>query len=95
MVKFVLGEKKELIRKELLAAKTFSFCFDSTYETAEMFSLVVRIVSASSNITHRLVRVEFLRKSLSGDDMAKLLLQSIDIANNIVNIRWGTRWSVK
>ena len=76
---------------ELKRAKSFSFTFDGTTETAEMEGVVVRFVSSNNNITSRLLSIKFLAQNMTGLEIARLLLLVLDIQGNMSKIRWGTR----
>jgi len=76
---------------ELKGSQSFSFTFDGTMETAEMEGVVVRFVSSNNNITHRLLSIKFLAQSMTGVEIARLLLLVLNIQGNMSKIRWGTR----
>lgn len=66
--------------KGLLAqAPAFSIAFDTTAEIAELFALVVRVVSSSFIIEHRCFSFRMLAKALSGNETCALLIQLLAV----------------
>ena len=77
MVPFVLGEERQRIRAEL-QGKYLSVVFDGTTRLGEVLAVVVRFMSEWS-IEQRLVRLEFLLKSVTGEELARELISILSV----------------
>ena len=69
LVPFVLQEERSRLRAEI-EHKYLSVIFDGTTHLGEVLAVVVRFIS-DWTIQQRLVRLKFLKKSMSGEELAR------------------------
>ena len=72
LVPFILDEERARIKKEI-EGKFVSVIFDGTSRLGEVLAVVLRFF-AESTIQQRLVRLELLTKSMSGEKVARELI---------------------
>ncbi len=77
LIPFILKEEQAYVRQEI-ADKPVSVIFDGTSRLGEVMVMVLRFVS-DWKIVQRLVRVEFLAKSMSGEEVAHELVNVLPI----------------
>ena len=77
LVPFILKEEQACIRQEI-ADKPVSVIFDGTSRLGEVMVVVLRFVQ-DWKIVQRLVRVEFLAKSMTGEEVARELINVLSI----------------
>ena len=76
LVPFVhAGEMSKL--KSEISGKHISVCFDGTTHVAEAFVTVIRYVDDDWTVKQRVARLMLLAKSLSGEEVARLLIETI------------------
>ena len=75
LVPFVLEEEKSLIKEEI-KGKYLSIIFDETSRSGEVLAIVIRYVD-QWNVHQRLVRMEFLAKSMTGEEVARQLISTL------------------
>ena len=73
LIPFILQQEKEEIEKEI-NNKSISITFDGTSRVGEVFVLVVRFVSSDWSIQQRLISLKMLVKSMTGDEIARLVI---------------------
>lgn len=71
-IPFIVEEEVTRIRGEI-SGKDISIIFDGTTRLGEAMAIVVRFISDDWQIQQRLVRVQMLSKSLSGEEIAREL----------------------
>ena len=81
IVPFILRKERACIRSEI-QGKYLSVVFDGTTRLGEVLAVVVRFISDWS-IEQRLVRLEFLQKSLNGEELARQLLGTLSVSLGI------------
>ena len=81
LVPFILREERACIQSEV-QGKYLSVVFDGTSRLGEVLAVVVRFISNWS-IEQRLVRLEFLQKSLNGEELARQLLGTLSVTLGI------------
>ena len=81
MVPFILREERTSTRSEI-KGKYLSVVFDGTSRLGEVLAVVVRFIS-NWNIEQLLVRLEFLQKSLNGEELARQLLGTLSVTLGI------------
>ena len=81
MVPFILREERTCIQLEI-QGKYLSVVFDGTSRLGEVLAVVVRFIS-NWNIEQQLVRLEFLQKSLNGEELPRELLGTLSVALGI------------
>ena len=74
-VPFVLQEEMKVIKQEI-ADKHVSIIFDGTTHVAEAFVIIIRFVD-DWNIKQRVAKLMLLAKSLTGEHVARLLVESL------------------
>ena len=77
LVPFILKEEQACIRQEI-ADKPVSVIFDGTSRLGEVMVVVLRFVQ-DWKIVQRLVRVEFLAKNMTGEEVARELINVLSI----------------
>ena len=82
LVPFILKEEQSLIKKEI-DDRHISVIFDGTTHLGEAFAVVVRFVTKEWTIEHRLVKVQLLAKSLTGNEIASELIHILSTDYNI------------
>ena len=80
LVPFILSEEKEKIKQEI-KGKFLSIVFDGTSRLGEVLAVVVRYVH-QWEIRQRLIRIQILQKSMTGEELARALI-------NILSITFG------
>ena len=81
IVPFILRKERACIRSEI-QGKYLSVVFDGTSRLGEVLAVVVRFISDWST-EQRLVRLEFLQKSLNGEELARQLLGTLSVSLGI------------
>lgn len=81
LVPFILNEEKERIKKEI-EGKFISVIFDGTSRLGEVLAVVLRFTDEWT-IQQRLVRLEFLVKSMSGEEIARELITVLSVTLGI------------
>ena len=75
MIPFILQQEKEQIKREI-NGKPISVTFDGTSRLGEVFVIVVRLVCEWS-IKQRLIRLQLMAKSMTGDEIARTVIGSL------------------
>ena len=75
LVPFVLGEEKSLIKEEI-KNKDMSIIYDGTTRLGEVLAIVIRYIDGW-NIHQRLVCLQFLAKSMTGEELARQLISTL------------------
>lgn len=73
---FILSEKVNKVKQEISGRAT-SIIFDGTTRVAEAFVLIVRFVDDNSEVKQRVARFLLLAKSLKGEEVALLIVESV------------------
>ena len=73
LIPFILNEEITQIKNEI-KSKFLGVVFDGTTHTCEALAIVIRFVSDSWVIEQRLIRIQLLAKSLSGEEIARELI---------------------
>ena len=81
-VPFVLKEEENRIRSEISGRK-LSVIFDGTSRLGEALAIVLRFISDDWRVHHRIVRVQMLSKSLTGEEIASELISVLSTAYSI------------
>ena len=77
LVPFVLKEEKSRIKREI-SGKFLSFVFDGTSRLGEILAVVIRYIDGWE-IQQHLVRLQFLTKSISGEEVARELISILSV----------------
>ena len=80
-VPFVLEEEKSLIKEEI-KNKDLSIIYDGTTRLGEVLAIVVRYIDGW-NINQRLVCLQFLAKSMAGEELARQLISTLSATYGI------------
>ncbi len=80
LVPFVLEQEKSL--KEEIKGKYLSIIFDGTSRLGEVLAIVIRYVD-QWNVHQRLVQLEFLAKSMTGEEVARQLISTLSVTYGI------------
>ena len=72
---FVLEEEKSLIKEEI-KNKDMSIIYDGTTRLGEVLAIVIRYIDGW-NIHQRLVCLQFLAKSMTGEELARQLISTL------------------
>ena len=81
LVPFILNEEKARIKAEI-ADKYLSVIFDGTSRLGEVLVVIVRYVH-QMKIEQRLVRVQFMAKSMKGEEVARELISVLSVTLGI------------
>ena len=78
LVPFILDQEKEKIKNEI-ADKPLSIIFDGTSRLGELLGVVVRFIDSGWCIQQKLIRLKMLAKSLTGDEIARELINTLSV----------------
>ena len=81
LIPFILDEERGLIREEI-KDKFVSVIFDGTSRLGEVLAIVLRYVE-DYKIKQRLVRLEILTKSMTGEEVARELISVLSVTFGI------------
>lgn len=81
-VPFILKDEENRIRQEI-EGKQLSIIFDGTSRLGEALAMVVRFVNDDLSIHQRLVRLQMLTKSLTGEEIARELITALSVSYSI------------
>ena len=81
LLPFILKHEEEQICQEI-AGKHVSVIFDGTTHLGEAMAILVRFVSDEWSLEQRLLRVQILAKSMTGEEVARELI-------NVLSMRYG------
>ena len=79
---FILSEEETRIRSEI-NDRPVSVIFDGTSRVGEALAILLRFVDAEWCVQQRLVRVQMLAKSLSGEELARELISVLSVTYSI------------
>ena len=82
LVPFILEEERSRIKEEI-SGKHLSLVFDGTSRLGEVLAVVIRYIDGWE-IQQRLVRLEFLTKSMTGEEVARELI-------NVLSVTFGVQ----
>lgn len=95
MLPFILHEEVARIKEEIVGEKKYEF---GTTHVAEAFVILVRFITDDWLIKQRVCGLKLLAKSLTGEDVARLLIETLStelgIASNLVIAAMRDRASV-
>ena len=74
---FILKQERAKIRFEI-QGKHLSVTFDANKRLGEVLAIIVRFVH-EWNIEQRLVRLEFIQKSVTGEELARELISNLSV----------------
>lgn len=69
LVPFVVSQEQEEVKREILG-RAVSVVFDGTTRLGEAMAIVIRFIDEPFTIQHRLVHLQLLAKSMSGEEIA-------------------------
>lgn len=81
-VPFVLKQEEDSIRTEL-SGKDVSVIFDGTSRLGEALAIILRFVDDEWIVQQRLVRLQMLSKSLTGEETARELINVLSVTYHI------------
>lgn len=84
MVPLILPQEKEKIKNEI-AGKYLSLIFDGTTRLGEVFVIVIRFVDSNWDIQQRLIKVQVLARSLSGEEIACEVINSLSLEYGVAS----------
>ena len=76
LVPFILPQEKEKIKQEIID-KAISLVFYDTIRLGELFVIVVHFIESEWNIQHRMIRLQVLAKSMTGDEIAHQVINTL------------------
>ena len=79
----VISSQEQAKIKEELCGKDISVIFDGTTRMGEAMGIVVRYVSSEWKIEQRLVRLQLLAQSMSGEEVARELIATLSVSYSI------------
>ena len=82
LVPFIREQEVAQIRQEI-AGRKVSVIFDSTTRLGEALVIVLRFVTDDWQITHRLIRLQLLAKSLASEESARELISILQVEYHI------------
>jgi hypothetical protein len=86
LIPFVLKEEQQRIKQEI-SSKFVSVIFDGTSRLGEALAVVLRFIGIDWTIEQRLVRVQLLAKSLSGEEIAREIITILSTSYSIESSR--------
>ena len=81
---FILSEEETRIRSDI-NDRPVSVIFDGTSRVGEALAILLRFVDAEWCVQQRLVRVQMLAKSLSGEELARELISVLSVTYSITS----------
>ena len=81
-IPFIASQEQANIKDEL-HGKDISIIFDGTTRMGEAMGIVVRYVSSEWEIKQRLVRLQLLAQSMSGDEVAREIITTLSVIYSI------------
>ena len=78
---FILEEEKSKIREEI-KGKHLSIVFDGTSRLGEVLAVVFRLMH-DWKVSQRLVRLQFLAKSVTGEELARELISILSVVYGV------------
>ena len=81
-VPFILKEEESRICSEI-DGQQLSVIFDGTSRLGEALAVVLHFVSSDWSVEQRLVRVQMLSKSLTGEEIARELINVVSVTYSI------------
>ena len=76
LVPFIHNNEMSMVQKEI-SGRHVSFIFDGTTHVAEAFVMILRYVDDQWCIQQRVVSLVLLAKSLAGEEVARLLIETL------------------
>ena len=86
LIPFIRSEEESKIRQEI-SGKPISVIFDGTTRLGEALAIVIRFVSDEWSLEQRLVKLQLLTKSMSGEEIARELINVLSVAYSIDSSR--------
>ena len=86
LIPFVLREEQQKIKQEI-SSEYVSVIFDGTSRLGEALAVVLRFISVDWTIDQRLIRVQLLAKSLSGEEIAREIISILSTSYGIESNR--------
>ena len=81
-IPFVLKREESTIKQEI-AGRDISVIFDGTTRLGEALAIVIRYIGDDWSIQQRLVRVQMLSKSMTGEEIARELISVLSVIYSI------------
>ena len=82
LVPFVAFQEREEVKREILG-RAVSVVFDGTTRLGEAMAIVIRFIDEAFTIQQRLVRLQLLAKSMSGEEIAREIINSLSVQYSI------------
>ena len=82
LVPFILKEEETRIKNEV-TGKHLSVIFDGTSRLGEALAVIVRFVGEQWTLEQRLIRIQMLSKSMSGEEIARELISVLSVTYGI------------
>ena len=82
VIPFISSQEQAKIKEEL-CGKDIAVIFDGTTRMGEAMGIVVRYVSSEWKIEKRLVRLQLLAQSMSGEEVARELIATLSVSYSI------------
>lgn len=82
LVPFILKEEEARIQKEI-TGKYLSVIFDGTSRLGEALAVIVRFVGEEWTLEHRLIRMQMLSKSMTGQEVARELISVLSVTYGV------------
>ena len=80
IVPFIFSQEQKLIKQEI-SGKYLSIVFDGTTRLGEAMAIIVRYVDSEWCIQQRLIRLQMLEKSMNGEEIARVLIDTREREN--------------
>jgi len=84
LIPFVVKEEEMQVKDEI-KNKYVSVIFDGTPHTCEALAIVLRFVSDSFTVEQRMVKIQLLAKSLTGEEIARELIGVVSTSLGITS----------
>ena len=78
LIPFILLQEKEQIKKEI-SGKAMSVVFNGTSRLGEVFVIVVRFVDSNWCVQQRMIRLQLLVKTMTGDEIARQIINTLSV----------------
>ena len=82
MVPFILSQERDQVKKEV-EGECLSVIFDGTSRLGEVLVVVLHFIDGDFKIQQRLIRMMFLMKSLTGEEIARELINVLSVLCSI------------
>ena len=86
LIAFIVEQEKHLVKQEI-GSRSVSVIFDGTTRLGEAMVVVIRFIDEKWKLQQRLVNIQMLSKSMTGEEIARELINSLSVCYGISSNR--------